>query len=126
MDLDFDKGGGFVPVIAQDVHTGEVLMLAYMNRTAWEKTRESGFVHYWSRSRDALWKKGETSGNLQEVREIRVDCDADCLLIKVHQRGGAACHTGFRSCFHRVVTGNGVSVDGERVFDPARRYPAKK
>ena len=111
MDLDFDKGGGFVPVIAQDVHTGEVLMLAYMNRTAWEKTRESGFVHYWSRSRDALWKKGETSGNLQEVREIRVDCDADVLLYLVDQgEDGVACHTGARSCFHRRL-GQGPTAE---------------
>jgi phosphoribosyl-AMP cyclohydrolase len=126
VDLDFDKNGGLVPVIAQDVHSGEVLMLAYMNREAWELTRESGFAHYWSRSRNALWKKGEVSGNLQEVKEIRVDCDADCLLIKVHQRGDAACHTGFRSCFYRVLSEQGLRVDGERVFDPAERYPGKE
>jgi phosphoribosyl-AMP cyclohydrolase len=125
IDLDFDKLGGLVPVIAQEEETGEVLMLAFMNREAWTKTRESGFVHYWSRSRNTLWKKGETSGNLQEVREIRVDCDADCLLIKVRQRGGAACHTGYRSCFYRVVGEDEVTVDGVKVFDPAERYPGR-
>lgn len=88
IDIDFDKMEGLVPVIAQDHETGEVLMLAFMNREAWKLTRETGIVHYWSRSRRTIWKKGETSGNVQEVKEIRVDCDNDALLIKVRQVGG--------------------------------------
>jgi phosphoribosyl-AMP cyclohydrolase len=111
MEPDFEKGGGMLPVIAQDYGSGEVLMLAYMNREAWEKTLESGYVHYWSRSRNRLWKKGETSGNLQAVREIRFDCDADALLVRIEQIGGAACHTGHRSCFHRVYRGGELVVD---------------
>ena len=122
LNLDFEKGGGILPVITQDHESGEVLMLAYMNREAWEKTIRTGYAHYWSRSRRKLWKKGETSGNLQEVREIRIDCDEDCVLLKVFQRGGAACHTGYRSCFHRVVEGDRLRVVGERLFDPGRVY----
>ena len=121
IELDFEKGGGVLPVVAQDHESGEVLMLAYMNREAWELTLRTGYVHYWSRSRGKLWKKGETSGNLQEVREVRIDCDSDCLLIKIRQRG-AACHTGYRSCFHRVVEGDHVRIDGEKLFDPRRVY----
>jgi phosphoribosyl-AMP cyclohydrolase len=122
MDLDFDKAGGLIPAIAQDAATGEVLMMAYMNRESWEATLATGVVHYWSRSRNKLWKKGESSGNVQEVREIRIDCDADCVLLKVRQIGDAACHTGYRSCFYRVVRGGELVVDGERVFDPERVY----
>jgi len=103
IELDFAKQGGLVPAITQDAVTKEVLMLAYMNREAWEKTLGTGLAHYWSRSRGKLWKKGETSGNVQEVLEIRVDCDADCVLLLVNQSGGAACHTGKRSCFYRKV-----------------------
>jgi phosphoribosyl-AMP cyclohydrolase len=122
---DFAKGGGTIPVVAQDAQTGEVLMLAYMNREAWEKTLESGYVHYWSRSRNALWKKGESSGNVQRVREIRLDCDRDALLIAIDQAGGAACHTGYRSCFHRVYKGGELVVDGVKVFDPDDVYPGR-
>lgn len=122
LKIDFEKEGGLVPVIAQDVHTGEVLMMAYMNSLAWEKSLETGYVHYWSRSRQKLWKKGETSGNLQEIEEIRVDCDNDCLLVKINQKGGAACHTGYRSCFYRKLEGNRVIIDSERVFDPEDKY----
>jgi phosphoribosyl-AMP cyclohydrolase len=121
-ELDFDRGNGFIPVIAQDYRSSEVLMMAFMNREAWELTRKTGQVHYWSRSRGKLWKKGETSGNIQEVVEIRVDCDNDCLLIKVRQIGGAACHTGHRSCFYRIVTEEGLEESGERVFDPQQVY----
>ena len=110
IELDFTKQGGLVPVITQDAASGEVLMQAYMNREAWEKTLSTGLAHYWSRSREQLWKKGETSGNFQEVREIRVDCDADCVLLLVNQIGGIACHTGQRSCFYRKVE-NGTLVE---------------
>ena len=126
IDLDFEKQDGLIPVIAQDSETGDVLMLAYMNREAWETTLKTGYVHYYSRSRKSLWKKGESSGNVQKVREIRVDCDDDCLLIKIDQQGGAACHMGYKSCFYRVVEGDGVRITGERVFDPEERYGDKK
>jgi phosphoribosyl-AMP cyclohydrolase len=109
--LDFEKQGGLVPVITQDAFSGEVLMQAYMNREAWEKTLATGLAHYWSRSRNSLWKKGGTSGNIQEVREIRVDCDNDCVLLKVIQKGSAACHTGRRSCFYRKVEGDKLVED---------------
>ena len=120
--VDFAKSEGLVPVIAQDWATGEVLMLAYMNREAWERTLATGKVHYWSRSRNRLWLKGESSGHVQLVKEIRVDCDGDTLLIKVEQLGGAACHTGFRSCFYRRLEGGALVVEGERVFDPEEVY----
>ena len=120
---DFSKAE-LLPVIAQDHQTGDVLMLAYMNQTAYEETLQTGRVCYFSRSRQKLWRKGETSGNVQEVKEIYFDCDADTLLIKVEQLGGAACHEGYRSCFFRKVdpkTGS-VEVIGERLFDPAEVY----
>ncbi|MEW6298333.1 MAG: phosphoribosyl-AMP cyclohydrolase [Thermodesulfobacteriota bacterium] len=121
--IDFAKGGGIVPVIVQDDATGEVLMLAYMNQEAWEKTLSTGKAHYYSRSRDRLWMKGETSGHTQEVRAVAVDCDADTVLIRVHQHGGAACHEGYRSCFFRYRFANGEwQVRGERVFDPRAVY----
>ena len=123
--LDFRKMNDLVPVIAQDAETGEVLMMAFMNPEAWERTLDTGIAHYWSRSRNRLWKKGETSGNVQQVREIRVDCDGDCVLLRVTQVGGAACHTGYRSCFHRRVEGGALVVDGEKLFDPAERYGAR-
>ena len=122
IELNFDKLGGVIPVIAQEYKTGEVLMMAFMNREAWEHTLRTGYVHYWSRSRGKLWKKGESSGNLQEVHEIRVDCDSDCLLVMVRQIGDAACHTGFRSCFYRVVKGDELLIDGEKIFDPEKVY----
>ena len=102
-DLCFDKGNGLLPVIAQDHETGEVLMLAYMNRQAWEKTLETGKVHYWSRTRNKLWLKGETSGHIQLLKAAYTDCDLDTILVKVEQLGGAACHKGYRSCFYRKV-----------------------
>ena len=100
LDPDFAKGDGLITAIAQDSTSLEVLMCAFMNREALDKTLESGFAHYYSRSRKSLWKKGETSGHLQRVKEIRVDCDQDCLLLLVEQTG-AACHTGKKSCFYR-------------------------
>lgn len=113
-----------IPVIAQDHVSGDVLMLAYMNREAFEETLKTGRVCYFSRSRNKLWRKGEESGNVQEVREIFFDCDADTLLIKVHQIGGAACHEGYRSCFFRrlVPASGAVETVGERIFDPATVY----
>ena len=122
IELDFKKLNGLVPAIAQDHQSGEVLMQAFMNREAWSKTLDTGIAHYWSRSRKQLWKKGESSGNVQEVREIRLDCDRDCVLLKVHQVGAAACHTGHRSCFFNVVREGEVVPEGRIVFDPEDRY----
>lgn len=99
-ELKFDEKG-LIPAIIQDIASGEVLMMAYMNRKSLEMTLESGYTHFWSRSRQKFWKKGETSGCVQEVKEIHYDCDLDTLLIKVIQHGGKACHTGERSCFFR-------------------------
>ena len=120
--LDFEKMGGLVPVIAQDSTTGEVLMLAYMNPQAWEATLSTGRATYYSRSRQRLWVKGETSGKLQLVEEIRIDCDDDTVLLKVKQIGGAACHTGHRSCFHKKVENGSVRIIGEPIFDPKEVY----
>jgi phosphoribosyl-AMP cyclohydrolase len=122
MTIDFDKAGGLVPAIAQDADTGEVLMLAWMNREAYEETLRSGQAVYYSRSRGRLWRKGEESGNVQEVKQVFLDCDADTILLKVHQAGGAACHEGYRSCFFRQVEGGQLRVIGERVFDPKQVY----
>jgi phosphoribosyl-AMP cyclohydrolase len=124
--LDFEKTNGMIPVIAQDHKTNEVLMMAFMNKEAWELTLKTGDVHYYSRSRNKLWKKGESSGNIQKVKEIRVDCDNDCLLIKIEQIGGAACHTGYRSCFYRVVEKGNLIESGVKVFDPEKVYGDKK
>jgi phosphoribosyl-AMP cyclohydrolase len=122
MNLNFDKLGGLVPVVVQDYSSGEVLMLAFMNRQAWEETVKTRRATYWSRSRNQLWVKGETSGNFQEVKEIRVDCDADTILLKVIQRGGAACHMGYRSCFYQRLEGDKLKIVEERVFDPEEVY----
>ena len=122
---DFEKTGGLVPVIAQDWQTGEVLMLAYMNEEAWEKTLETGKVHYYSRSRQKIWLKGESSGHFQIVKEIRLDCDLDTLLIKVEQLGGAACHKGYCSCFFRRLKDGDLEVVGEKIFDPEVVYGKK-
>ena len=105
MKVDFEKGNGLVPAIVQDAISGEVLMLGYMNEESLQKTLETGLATYWSRSRNELWTKGETSGHYQHVQEIRIDCDEDTLLIKVIQ-DGAACHTGNRSCFYRLLEDN--------------------
>lgn len=117
---DFSKG--LVPAIVQDAEDGEVLMLAYMNETAWQKTVETGEAHYWSRSRQKLWHKGESSGNVQKVHSIRIDCDLDTILLEVTQIGGAACHTGRRSCFYRKWDESGESICSEQVFDPEKVY----
>jgi phosphoribosyl-AMP cyclohydrolase len=121
VDLNFDKLNGLVPVVVQDFTSGEVLMLAYMNRQAWEQTLKTRQATYWSRSRNELWVKGETSGNLQEVKEIYVDCDEDTVLLKVIQKGGA-CHTGYRCCFYRRLEGKELKEVGKRVFDPKEVY----
>jgi phosphoribosyl-AMP cyclohydrolase len=122
IELDFEKTGGLLPAIAQDFESGEVLMLAYMNAEAWQKTLETGMATYYSRSRDTLWVKGLTSGNTQKIREIRVDCDKDTILLKVEQVGGAACHTGHRSCFHLRVADDALVVEGQPLFDPKEVY----
>ena len=116
---------GLIPAIAQDAASGEVLMVAWMNAEAIAKTIETGEAHYWSRSRKKLWHKGEESGNVQKVREIRADCDKDVLLLKVEQIGGAACHTGFRSCFSWVLRKGQWEEDGVKVFDPEEKYGRK-
>jgi phosphoribosyl-AMP cyclohydrolase len=121
--LDFDKAGGLISAIAQDDATGEVLMIAWMNQEAFDETVRTGRAVYYSRSRKKLWRKGEESGNVQEVREIRVDCDNDAVLLRVHQIGGAACHEGYKSCFFRKLERDGsLTVQGERVFDPQQVY----
>jgi phosphoribosyl-AMP cyclohydrolase len=120
--LDFDKSNGLIPAIAQDADTGQVLMMAWMNREAYEETLRTGRACYYSRSRGRLWRKGEESGHVQEVREIYLDCDADTILLKVHQIGGAACHEGYASCFFRRVEGDKLQVVGERLFDPKQVY----
>jgi len=125
VDVDFAKGGGLLPVVVQDVKSGEVLMLAYMNEAALAETIRTGQACYFSRSRQCLWRKGETSGHVQHVRDIRVDCDADALLLKVEQVGGAACHEGYESCFFRQRKDDTWNVVGERVFDPAVAYRPK-
>ena len=120
---DFSKSDdGLLPAIAQDVETGEVLMLAYMNQESYEETIRLGRAVYFSRSRGKLWRKGEESGNVQEIDSVYFDCDRDTLLLKVRQVGGAACHRGYRSCFFRKKTPNGLEIVGEQVFDPEEVY----
>lgn len=120
--VDFAKEGGLVPAIAQDADTGEVLMLAWMNREAFDETVRTGQACYYSRSRRRIWRKGEESGNVQLVRAVYVDCDRDCVLLKVKQVGGAACHEGYPSCFFRQVQGDELQVVAERIFDPKVVY----
>lgn len=120
--LDFSKRGGLVTAIAQDVESGEILMVAYMNKDALRRTLETGEAVYWSTSRKRLWHKGEESGNVQVVREIRVDCDGDAIVLRVDQHGGAACHTGKRSCFFNSLEEEGFCDDGVEVFDPKEVY----
>jgi phosphoribosyl-AMP cyclohydrolase len=122
---DFAKGDGLLPAIAQDAATGEVLMMAYMNAESYAETLASGNAVYFSRSRSKLWRKGEESGNVQRVQAIYLDCDLDTILLKVEQIGGAACHNGYRSCFFRQVTPEGLEIVGQRVFDPAEVYKKK-
>ena len=127
IELDFEKCGGLIPAIAQDWKTGEVLMLAYINKEAWEETLSTGHAVYYSRSRQKLWRKGESSGNVQMIKDIAVDCDCDTVVFKVEQIGGAACHTGHRSCFYTHLTLDGsVSTDNDVVFDPEKVYGKKE
>jgi len=116
-ELAFDEQS-LLPAVAQDADSGEVLMLAFITREALQRTRETGLAHYYSRSREELWQKGQSSGHVQRVEEIRVDCDGDAVLYLVEQEGGA-CHTGYESCFYRSVDGETV---GDRVFDPDDVY----
>ena len=120
--LDFSKAGGYVAAIALDDATGEVLMVAWMNEEAFRRTIETGEVHYWSRSKDRLWHKGEESGNTQKLRSLFIDCDGDAVVLRVDQRGGAACHTGKRSCVFRRLEGGEWVDEGVQVFDPADVY----
>lgn len=120
--LNFDKMNGLIPAVVQDDKTGEVLMLAFMNQDAWETTLATGKATYYSRTRNELWIKGKTSGNMQLVKEIRIDCDDDTVLLKVEQVGGAACHTGYKSCFYKKVEHGSIRIIGEPIFDPEEVY----
>jgi phosphoribosyl-AMP cyclohydrolase len=122
IELDFAKGGGLIPAIAQDAATGQVLMQANVNRESWEKTLATGEAHYWSRTRKEIWHKGGTSGHVQKIKAIYVDCDNDSLLFVVEQIGGAACHTGMKSCYFRRVEGEALVTEGQPVFDPREVY----
>ena len=123
MKLDFEKTNGLIPAIVQDFMTGEVLMLAYINEEAWQETLSTGKAVYYSRSCNKLWRKGEESGNVQLIKEIRVDCDADTVIFMVEQIGGAACHTGHRSCFYTQVNADGSTKElNAPVFDPEKVY----
>ncbi len=122
INLDFSKSDGLIPAIVQEAETGEVLMLAYMNREAWEATLTTGKATYFSRSRQELWIKGLTSGNIQRIKEVRVDCDDDTILLKVEQVGGAACHTGHKSCFFKRVENGAIQIIGLTLFDPKEVY----
>jgi phosphoribosyl-AMP cyclohydrolase len=119
IELDFKKGDGLLPAIAQDYKTNEILMLGYISEESLKETLNSGYATYYSRSRNELWKKGETSGKLQEIKEILIDCDKDTVIFKVNQIGDAACHKGYRSCFYRDINGETI---GEKVFDPNEVY----
>lgn len=118
----FAKLGGLLPAIVQEAAGGQVLMLAFMNQEAWDLTLSTREAHYFSRSRQAIWRKGGTSGHIQRVKEIFLDCDADTVLLKVEQVGGAACHEGYASCFYRRLEGDGWQVVGAPVFDPKEVY----
>ena len=122
---DFSKAE-LLPAIAQDARTGDVLMMAYMNAESYAETVATGRAVYYSRSRNKLWRKGEQSGNVQEVHAIYLDCDRDTILLKVHQIGDAACHEGYRSCFFRRVTAEGLEVVAQRIFDPKEVYGKKQ
>jgi phosphoribosyl-AMP cyclohydrolase len=122
IEPNFAKGDGLVPAIVQDAETKEVLMMAYMNRESWEATLKTGKATYWSRSRQQLWLKGETSGHVQLIKDIFIDCDDDTILLQVKQLGEAACHTGYRSCFYRKLSGKNFVVVGQKIFNPEEVY----
>ena len=126
LTIDFSKNtDGLVPVVAQDYKTGEILMQAYANEEAWKYSLETGNATYWSRSRSRLWKKGESSGHIQIIKEILIDCDRDSVVLKVEQIGKAACHKGYRSCFYSKVKGDSLETIGKTVFDPKKVYNKK-
>ncbi len=126
MELAFEKMGGLIPAVIQDHRTSEVLMLGFVNQEALAKSQQFGEVHFYSRSRNRLWKKGETSGHVLKVKEIRVDCDADALLIRVEAVGPGVCHEGYASCFFRSLQANGSPhVIAEHTFDPGAVYEKK-
>ncbi len=123
--INFDSNG-LVPAIIQDYKTNKVLMVAYMNKEALEKTLTTKLTHFYSRSRNKLWLKGEESGHIQKVKKIYIDCDNDCILVKVQQVGGASCHTGYKSCFYREIKENGeFKIVEKKVFDPQKVYKKK-
>ena len=127
MEIDFQKSGGLVPAIIQDERTGDVLMLGFMNRESLTETQRVREVVFFSRSRNKLWKKGESSGHVLQVREIRVDCDADALLVRVEPVGPGVCHEGYRSCFFRALGADGdTKVIAERTFEPEKVYGQEK
>ena len=126
VELDFKKSGGLIPAIAQDCQSGEILMLAYISPESWEETLKSGCATYFSRSRNKLWKKGESSGHVQKIHSILVDCDLDTVVFKVEQLGPGACHTGHRSCFYREVDGGDLRETELPVFDADKVYQVKK
>ena len=120
--LQFEKLNGLLPVVIQDYKTNKVLMLAFMNKEAWQRTLKTGKATYYSRTRKAIWQKGETSGNIQLVKEILIDCDNDTVLLKVKQLGNAACHTGYESCFYRKLERGKLKIIGKKVFEPKEVY----
>lgn len=122
IEPDFAKGDGLVPAIVQDAETKEVLMMAYMNNESWKATLQTGKATYWSRSRQKLWLKGEESGHFQLIKDIFIDCDNDTILLRVEQLGEAACHTGYKSCFYRKLSGEDFVVIGEKIFNPKEVY----
>jgi len=122
IEPNFNKSDGLIPAIVQDAETKDVLMLAYMNKDSWEATLQTGKATFWSRSRQKLWLKGESSGHVQIIKNIFIDCDDDTILLQVEQLGGVACHTGHRSCFYRKLAGDDFVIVGEKVFDPKEVY----
>ena len=125
--IDFEKAGGLVPAIIQDHRSGEVLMLGFMNSASLAETQRSGEVVFFSRSRSKLWKKGESSGHVLKVREVRVDCDADALLVRVEAVGPGVCHEGYRSCFFRTIEAGGTAkITEERAFAPESVYGSQQ
>ena len=122
VELNLKKMGGLIPAVVQDYKTGEVLMLAFINQEAWEATLSTGKATYYSRTRQQLWIKGETSGNIQIIKDIRIDCDDDTVVLKVDQVGGAACHTGHKSCFYKKVEDGSIRIVGKPIFNPEEVY----
>jgi len=123
VELDFSKLDGLITAVVQDWDSGEVLMVAFMNQEAWEQTLATGKAHYYSRTRSKQWMKGESSGHVQIVKETLIDCDNDCVVLKVEQIGGAACHTGYNSCFYRrIENGELQEIKYNKIFDPDEVY----